>query len=69
MRRGIALPDVIEPSRNAPDVSIRFPVTGAFSARLDGKNCLTRHTVSQGTVTREEYRIGRLVQAGLVWRP
>jgi outer membrane receptor protein involved in Fe transport len=64
------LPDVIERSRNALDVSIRFPVTGAFSARLDGKNLLDApYRVSQGTVTREEYRIGRLVQAGLVWRP
>jgi hypothetical protein len=64
------LPDVIERSRNALDLSIRFPVTGAFSARLDGKNLLDApYRVTQGTVTREEYRVGRLVQAGLVWRP
>ena len=64
------LPDVIEQSRNALDVSVRFPVTGAFSARLDGKNLLDApYHITQGTVTREEYRIGRVVQAGLVWRP
>jgi len=64
------LPDVIEQSRNALDVSIRFPVTGAFSARLDGKNLFDApYRVKQGTVTREAYRVGRLVQAGLVWRP
>jgi TonB-dependent receptor len=64
------LPDVIERSRNALDLSIRFPVAGAFSARVDGKNLLDApYDVTQGTVTREHYRVGRLVQAGLVWRP
>jgi outer membrane receptor protein involved in Fe transport len=64
------LPDVIERSRNALDLSIRFPVSGAFSARLDGKNLLDApYRTTQGTVTREEYHVGRLVQAGLVWRP
>jgi hypothetical protein len=64
------LPDVIEQSRNALDLSVRFPVSGAFSARLDGKNLLDApYRITQGTVIREEYRSGRVIQAGLVWRP
>lgn len=64
------LPDVIEQSRNAFDLSLRLPVAGAFSARLDAKNLLdSPYRVIQGTVTREQYRFGRTVQAGLVWRP
>lgn len=64
------LPDVIENSRDVMDVSVRLPVAGAFSARFDAKNLLdSPYVVSQGTVTRERYRIGRTVQAGLIWRP
>jgi outer membrane receptor protein involved in Fe transport len=64
------LPDVIEQSRNALDLSVRFPVSGKFSARLDAKNLLdSPYTITQGTVTRENYRVGRVVQAGLLWRP
>src|SRR6185295_19396423 len=64
------LPDVIEQSRNALDLSIRLPVTGAFSARFDAKNLFdSPYRVTQGTVTRSEYRVGRTVQAGLIWRP
>jgi hypothetical protein len=52
------------------DLSVRLPVAGAFSARFDAKNLLDApYRVTQGTVMREEYRIGRTVQAGLIWRP
>ena len=64
------LPDVIQLPRDALDFSLRLPVAGAFSARIDAKNLLDApFVVRQGTVTREEYRAGRTVQAGLVWRP
>jgi len=64
------LPDVIEESRNVLDLSIRLPVAGAFSARIDAKNLMdSPYVVQQGTVTRERYRTGQIVQAGLVWRP
>ncbi len=64
------LPDVIEQPRNGLDFSLRLPVAGAFSARFDAKNLVDDpYVVSQGTVTRERYRFGRTVQAGLIWRP
>jgi TonB-dependent receptor len=64
------LPDVIEQPRDVIDLSLRVPVVGALSARFDAKNLLdSPYRTIQGTVTREEYRIGRTVQAGLAWRP
>ena len=64
------LPDVIERARGVLDVSLRLPLSGALSARLDAKNLLdTPYRNTQGTVTRESYRIGRTVQAGISWRP
>jgi TonB-dependent receptor len=64
------LPDVVEQARNGLDLSVRLPVAGAFSARFDAKNLFDApYKVMQGTVTREEFRVGRTVQAGLIWRP
>jgi TonB-dependent receptor len=64
------LPDVVERARRVLDLSLRFPIRGALSARLDAKNLLDApYRTTQGTVTRESYRIGRVVQAGLSWRP
>lgn len=64
------LPDVIERARNVVDFSLRMPVFGALSMRLDTKNLLdAAYRTTQGTVTREEYFVGRTVQAGFVWRP
>ncbi len=64
------LPDVVEQARSVVDLSLRFPLGSVLSGRLDGKNLLDApfHTV-QGTVTREYFRTGRTLQAGLVWRP
>ncbi len=64
------LPDVIERARNVMDLSLRLPLVAGFSMRLDAKNLLDAvYRTTQGTVTREEYRAGRTVQAGFVWRP
>ena len=64
------LPDVIEEPRNVLDLSLRLPVAGAFSARIDAKNLMdSPYLVQQGTVARERYRTGQIVQAGVVWRP
>jgi outer membrane receptor protein involved in Fe transport len=66
----VPLPDVVEQSRNSLDLSVRLPVAGAFSARIDARNLLDApYRMTQGTVTREEYRVGRIMQAGLIWRP
>ena len=64
------LPDVIEKPRTALDFSMRFPLRNSLSGRLDAKNLLDApfETV-QGTVTRESFKTGRVVQLGFVWRP
>jgi outer membrane receptor protein involved in Fe transport len=64
------LPDVIERARSVVDLSLRLPVAGALSMRFDAKNLLDApYRTTQGTVTRDAYRGGRVVQAGLAWRP
>jgi outer membrane receptor protein involved in Fe transport len=64
------LPDVIEQARTALDFSLRFPVISTLSARFDAKNLLDDpYEVTQGSVLRESYRTGRVLQLGLVWRP
>ncbi|HKS06454.1 MAG TPA: TonB-dependent receptor [Gemmatimonadaceae bacterium] len=64
------LPDVVQEARDGLDFSLRFPIVGAWSGRFDAKNLLDNpvRTV-QGTVVREQYRIGRVIQAGVVWKP
>jgi outer membrane receptor protein involved in Fe transport len=43
---------------------------GSLQARIDARNLLdAAYEVTQGTVTREFYRQGRVVQLGLQWRP
>jgi outer membrane receptor protein involved in Fe transport len=62
------LPDVYEEARDGLDLSLRFPVAGGLAGRLDAKNLLdSPTTVTQGTVTREYYRAGRVFQLGFTW--
>ena len=64
------LPDVIEKPRNALEFSLRFPVVSALSGRFDAKNLLDEpYETVQGSVVRESFRTGRVLQLGLVWRP
>jgi TonB-dependent receptor len=63
------LPDIYEQSRNVLDLSIRFALTGSVSAKLDAKNILDEpYRVTQGTVTRESWRVGRSFSLGLSWK-
>ncbi|MFA6166268.1 MAG: TonB-dependent receptor [Gemmatimonadaceae bacterium] len=64
------LPDVIERARNVLDLSVRMPLFSSVSMRFDAKNLLDAdYRTTQGTVTREAYRVGRTVQVGFSWRP
>jgi outer membrane receptor protein involved in Fe transport len=64
------LPDIVLTPRNLVDLSLRFPIFGSVSGRLDARNLLDApYEAVQGTVTREYYRQGRVLQAGLQWRP
>ena len=64
------LPDIVLKPRNLVDLSLRFPLVGSVSGRFDARNLLDApYEALQGTVTRESYRQGRVLQAGLQWRP
>jgi TonB-dependent receptor len=64
------LPDVKEQARNVLDLSLRFPVLGNVSGRVDARNLLdARYLTTQGTVTREAWDAGRVYQVGLSWKP
>ena len=63
------LPDVYEESRHVLDFSARMPVRAGLSAKLDVKNLLDApYQLTQGSVTREQYRAGRVFAVGLSWR-
>ena len=65
----LPLPSVYEESRNVVDLSLRFPVLGGVTGRFDARNLLDEpYEVTQGTVTRESYRAGRVFQLGLQWQ-
>jgi outer membrane receptor protein involved in Fe transport len=63
------LPDVRERPRNVLDLSLRFPMLGDVSARVDARNLFDApYRIFQGTALRESYRTGRILQFGLTWR-
>lgn len=65
----LPLPDVIQVARNALDVSVRFPVFGPLQGRLDARNLLDEpFKTQQGTVTREQWTVGRTFQLGFILR-
>lgn len=62
------LPDIYEEPRPALDLSLRFPIAGTLSGKLDFKNLLDApYRLTQGTVIREYYRSGRIFSVGLRW--
>jgi outer membrane receptor protein involved in Fe transport len=64
------LPDIVVKPRNLVDLSLRFPLIGSLTGRVDARNLLDApYEAVQGTVTREYYRQGRVLQAGLQFRP
>jgi outer membrane receptor protein involved in Fe transport len=64
----VPLPDVIIQPRNILDLSLRLPVMGSLDMRLDAKNLLDDpYLTTQGGVTRERYRAGRVLSVGFSW--
>ena len=64
------LPVTVEEARSALDLSLRFPVLGSLAGKLDARNLLNQHYhQTQGGITRESYRSGRIYTFGLTWQP
>lgn len=65
----VPYPDVEEATRHMLDFSLRYPVTGSIELAMDLRNVLDApFRLTQGPLTREEYRQGRTVAFGLRWR-
>jgi hypothetical protein len=61
--------DSYEMPRHMLDVSLRFPLRGGVSAKVDAENLFdARHEVKQGSVLRQSWRTGRTVAIGITWR-
>jgi hypothetical protein len=66
---GSQVADVIEAPQPALDVSVRFPLPGDLSGKLDLKNLLdSPYELRQGDVVREHHRVGRSISVGASWR-
>lgn len=64
------LPTTYEEARDVLDLSMRFPLMGGLSGKLDAKNLLNApYLQTQGPVTRESYLVGRSFGFGLSWQP
>ena len=60
------LPDVVDLSRNVLDFSLRSRLLNMTTLRFDLKNLIdSPYQTRQGTVVREYYRAGRVVQLGI----
>ncbi|WP_411278697.1 carboxypeptidase regulatory-like domain-containing protein [Gemmatimonas sp.] len=63
------LPNIVEKSRKVLDLSLRFPVMGSLSGRVDARNLLdARYRFMQGNLEREGYNAGRTFSVGLSWQ-
>jgi TonB-dependent receptor len=64
------LPVTYEQPRDVIDLSLRFPILAGVSGRFDARNLAdAAYNQTQGSVTREYYRAGRVFQLGLTWAP
>lgn len=63
------VPDMVEQPRPGLDLSLRFPLFGTLSAKLDLKNLLdSPYEVRQGDLIRDYYHSGRGATLGLSWK-
>jgi outer membrane receptor protein involved in Fe transport/uncharacterized membrane protein len=68
---GVApLADNYEQPRDMVDLSLRFPLFAQLTGRADLRNLLdAQYRITQGPVTRESYRVGRVMSLGVAWQP
>lgn len=64
------LPDAYEEARHLVDATLQIPLGSTASLRFDGKNLLDApYRLTQGQVTRQRYKSGRVFGFGVSWRP
>ncbi len=60
--------DTYDHPRHVLDLSVRFPMYGGMTGKLDAKNLLdSPHEELQGDVVRHRYRTGRTLSLGVSW--
>lgn len=65
----IPFPDVIEQPRHMVDFSFRVPLGDRWAWKIDARNLLDApYRLTQGPVTRESFRTGRVVALGMQWQ-
>lgn len=65
----IPFPDVYEQPRHLVDLSLRMPLGDRWTWRLDARNLLDApFQLTQGSLTRESFRMGRDIAIGMQWR-
>jgi len=65
----LPLPNIVEKPRQVIDLSLRFPIRGSLSGRLDARNLLdARTSFMQGNLEREGFNAGRTLSMGFSWR-
>ena len=65
----VPFPDVIEEPRHMVDLSVRVPMGDRWAWKIDARNLLDApFRLSQGPITRESYRTGRVVSLGVSWK-
>ncbi|WP_156799013.1 TonB-dependent receptor [Gemmatimonas aurantiaca] len=65
----LPLPNIVEMPRHVVDMSLRFPVWGSLTGRVDARNILdARYRFMQGNLEREGYNAGRNFSMGFSWR-
>ena len=65
----IPFPDVIEATRHMVDFSFSLPIGERWGWKIDARNLLDApYRLTQGPVTRESFRTGRIVSLGFQWR-
>jgi hypothetical protein len=65
----IPFPDVYEETRHLLDLSLRVPLGSRWTWRMDARNLMDApFRLTQGPVTREEFRLGRQFSVGMQWQ-
>ena len=65
----LPLPNIVEKPRHVVVLSLRFPIRGSLSGRLDARNVLdARTSFMQGNLEREGFNAGRTLSMGFSWR-
>lgn len=64
------LPDTYERPRNVVDFALQFPVLGSLTGRLTAQNLLdAKYSEYTGNLVRRSYNMGRVIGAGLSFKP